>query len=169
MIKPSRPGMLIIVAVCLLAGCIDTTRPIRPAPTPGPALSGGTGTGGTLSGGGGGGGGGVTPTPAPTSGAVSGTWVGGYTTASTDLVSLKLNQATDGTVTAVWIETPAVNPNNVDQKLLGTGSYKASSLQLAMRDGNGAAAESFTATVSADGKTMTGFLAVTYQVVLTRQ
>lgn len=109
------------------------------------------------------------PAPVPVPGTVTGTWMGGYPTASTDLVTLKLSQANDGTVTAVWIETPLVNPNNVDQKLVGTGSYTTPSLTLTMRDGNGAASEPFTATVSADGRSMTGYLAVNYQVVLTRQ
>ena len=150
-----------IGGVCALAACTDQSTnlaPVRLTPSS-PSASGG------ITGGGGGG----TPAPAPAPGTVTGTWMGGYPTASTDLVTLKLSQANDGTVTAVWIETPAVNPNNVDQKLLGNGWYKAPSLTLTMRDGNGAASEPFTATVSPDGKTLTGFLAYNYQVVLTRQ
>ena len=160
-----------LVALCGLAAC--TEQPTSPSlghlvPTT-PSASGGISGGGGTSGGGGGLSGGGTPAPAPAPGTVTGTWMGGYPTASTDLVTLKLNQAADGTVTAVWIETPLVNPNNIDQKLLGSGSYAAPSLALMMRDGNGAASEPFTATVSADGKTLTGYLAYNYQVVLTRQ
>lgn len=166
----SRAGMTVATLAGLLTACSEATSPVYVAPViVGAALSGGTSGGGTSGGGGGGGGGTPAPTPTPAPGTVSGTWMGGYTTTSTDHVTLKTSQATDGTVTAVWIETPAVNPNNIDQKLLGSGSYTGQSLTLMMRDGNGAAAEPFTATVSADGKTLTGFLAFNYQVVLTRQ
>jgi hypothetical protein len=155
-----------LLALCGLAACVE--QPTNPSPgrlmPPTPSASGGiSGGGGGLSGGGG------TPAPAPAPGTVTGTWMGGYPTASTDLVTLKLNQATDGTITAVWIETPLVNPNNVDQKLLGSGSYTAPLPSRIMSVRDGAAAEPFTATVSADGKTLTGFLAYNYQVVLTRQ